>query len=178
LEAVAEVVEYSLGTALRDLLGDVFQRIVVHAEQPDAEDEPLRVYERNTKTGKPEGGGGLPQVVKVVEGIGEVVDVIVVEGQHFKSLHATHLGRELGELVLIQVQLGKRQKLQRNNERSAATSLATTHVPKKTYIADLRREHGELVVVEEEAREASEFPRTEAPQKQQSETIATVTATV
>ncbi len=37
LETIAKVVEDGLGAALSDLLGDVFQRVVVHAEQPDAQ---------------------------------------------------------------------------------------------------------------------------------------------
>jgi hypothetical protein len=42
LETIAKVVEDGLGAALSDLLGDVFQRVVVHAEQPDAQREPKR----------------------------------------------------------------------------------------------------------------------------------------
>jgi hypothetical protein len=61
----------------------------------------------------------IPQVIEIIESIGQIVDVVVVEGQDFETLHASHLGREFGELVLVQVQLGKRQKLLEGMKASA-----------------------------------------------------------
>jgi hypothetical protein len=104
----------------------------------------------------------IPQVIEIIESIRQIVDVVVVEGQDFETLHASHLGREFGELVLVQVQLGKRQKLLEGMKASAKALPYNESLPAwlgwRTYAANLGRERCELVVVEEEAREASELP--------------------
>lgn len=118
LETIAKVVEDGLGAALSDLLGDVFQRVVVHAEQPvsrknqSGELQATKCKEQGDEVAK-------PQVIEIIESIRQIVDVVVVEGQDFETLHASHLGREFSELVLVQVQLGKRQKLLEGMKASA-----------------------------------------------------------